>query len=43
MKFCGKKYTRGSINAKLIRNTLTVRELELIAEICGYKFEFKEL
>jgi len=39
----GKKFTRGSINAKLVRGTLTVNELELIAKIFNYKIEFKEL
>ncbi len=42
-KLSGRKYTRGSINGKLVRNTLTVQELELIAKILGYKIEFKEL
>ena len=39
----GKKYTRGSINAKLIRGTLSAQELEVIANIFGYKIEFKEI
>lgn len=39
----GKKYTRGSLNGKLVRNTLTVNEFELIAKILGYKIEFTEL
>ncbi|MBQ8460512.1 hypothetical protein IJ541_10490 [bacterium] len=39
----GKKYTRGSINAKLLRGTLNVNELETIAKIFGYKIDFKEL
>ncbi len=39
----GKKYTRGSINGKLVRNTLTVNELELIAGILGYKIDFTEI
>ena len=34
-----KKYTRGSINAKLSRNTLTVKEFETIANIFGYKLD----
>ena len=42
-KIHGKKYTRGSINAKLSRETITVKELETIAKIFGYKIEFKEL
>ncbi|MBR1619698.1 hypothetical protein IJ674_07370 [bacterium] len=37
-----KKYTRGSINAKLSRGTLTVKEFETIAEIYNYKLEVKE-
>ncbi|MBR1617560.1 hypothetical protein IJ670_05345 [bacterium] len=39
----GKKYTRGSLNAKLIRGTLTFREFEIIASIFKYKIEFKEI
>lgn len=39
----GKHYTRGSINAKLIRKTLSVDELENIAKIFGYKIEFKQV
>ena len=39
----GKKYTRGSINAKLLRGTLNVNELETIAKIFGYKIDFKEI
>ena len=42
-KLSGRKYTRGSINGKLVRNTLTVQELELIAKILGYKIDFTEL
>lgn len=42
-KISGKKYTRGSINGKLVRNTLTVNELELIAGILGYKIDFTEI
>lgn len=42
-KISGKKYTRGSINGKLVRNTLTVKELELIAGILGYKIDFTEI
>ncbi len=42
-KITGKKYTRGSINAKLYRDTLSVNEFELIAHILGYKFDFKDL
>ena len=39
----GKKYTGGSINAKLVRGTLTFKEFELIAKIFNHKFELKEL
>ncbi len=38
----GKKYTRGSINAKLRRDTLSVNEFETIAKILGYTIEFRE-
>ena len=41
-KLSGKKYTRGSLNGKLVRDTLTFNELELIAKILGYKIEFSE-
>lgn len=36
----GKKYTRGSLNAKLFRGTLTFNEMEQVAKILGYKIEF---
>ena len=39
----GKHYTRGSINGKLVRGTLSANELEIIAKIFGYKIEFKEI
>lgn len=42
-KRTAKKYTRGSINAKLYRDTLSVNEFVLIADILGYKIDFKEL
>ena len=42
-RLTGKHYTRGSINGKLIRNSLSVNELELIAKIFGYRMEFKEI
>ena len=42
-KVMNKKYTRGSINAKLIRNTLTLYEFEQIAKILGYKIIFEEV
>lgn len=38
----GKKYTRGSINGKLVRDTLSVNEFEIIANIFGYKIVFSE-
>lgn len=41
-KITGKKYTKGSINAKLGRDTLSVNEFETIAKILGYKIEFTE-
>ena len=39
----GKKYTRGSINAKLLRGTLTFHEFETIAKIFNFKIELKEI
>ncbi len=42
-KVTGKKYTKGSLNAKLSRNSLSFQEFETIAKILGYKIEFKEL
>lgn len=42
-KQSGKKYTRGSLNGKLVRNTLSVNEFELIAKILGYTIDFKEV
>ncbi len=41
-RITGKKYTRGSLNAKLVRGTLSVNEFETIAKILGYKIEFVE-
>ena len=41
-KITGKKYTRGSISAKLTRNTMTFKEFELIAKIFNCKVEIKE-
>ncbi len=38
----GKKYTRGSLNAKIVRGTLSFNEFETIAKILGYKIEFVE-
>lgn len=42
-KISGKRYTRGSINGKLIRDSLSVNEFELIAKIYGYEITFKEI
>ena len=39
----GKKYTGGSLNAKLVRGTHTFKEFELIAKIFNYKLELKEV
>lgn len=39
----GKKYTRGSLNAKLSRGTINVNEFETIAKIFGYKLDVKEI
>lgn len=36
----GKKYTVGSLNAKLSRGTLHFSEVEAIADILGYKVNF---
>jgi len=41
-KISGKKYTRGSLNAKLVRGTLTFHEFEIIANIFNCKIEIKE-
>ena len=41
-KLTGKRYTRGSINGKLCRGTLSINEFELIAKIFGYAIEFKK-
>lgn len=42
-KLTGKKYTRGSINAKLSRGTISFKEFEIIAKIFNYKIEFKQI
>lgn len=42
-KVLNKKYTRGSINAKLSRGTLTFREFETIANIFKCKIKIEEL
>lgn len=34
------KYTAGSLYGKLSRDTLTLRECQLIAKILGYRIEF---
>lgn len=36
----GKKYTRDSLNGKLARDTLTLKECQIIAEILGYEVKF---
>lgn len=38
----GKKYTRGSLNGKLVRGSVTFNEIQMIAKIFGYKIEFTE-
>lgn len=42
-KVTGKKYTRGSLNAKLTRGTLTFHEFEVIAEIFNCKINLDEM
>ena len=37
-----KPYTRGSLNAKLVRGTLTFKEFETIAEIFNCTIKIKE-
>ncbi len=34
------KYTQGSLYGKLSRDTLTLKECQLIAKIIGYRIEF---
>ena len=41
-EICGKKYTGGGINAKLIRGTLTFKEFEIIAGIFNSKIALIE-
>ena len=36
----GKKYTRSSLNGKFSRETLSIKECELIASLLGYHIEF---
>lgn len=38
----GKKYTRDSLNGKLSRDTLTLKECQVIARILGYKIKFEK-
>lgn len=38
-----KKYTRGSLNAKLSRGTLTFYEFEVIAKIFNCKIKIEEM
>lgn len=39
----GKKYTRDSLNGKFYRETLSVKEMELIAEILNFIIEYKSI
>ncbi len=39
----GKKYTRDSLNGKFYRETLSVKEMELIAEILNFIIEYKSV
>lgn len=39
-KELGKKYTRDSINGKLARESISLRECQTIAKILGYRIEF---
>lgn len=36
----GKKYTRSSLNGKFSRETLSLKECDVIAKILGYRIEF---
>ena len=38
----GRKYTRDSINGKLARDTLTLKEGQVIAKILGYNLKFEK-
>ena len=40
-KLSGKKYTRDSLNGKLYRETLSVKEMELISQILDFSIEYK--
>lgn len=37
----GKKYTRDSINGKFYRESLSVKEMKLIAKILNFTIEYK--
>lgn len=39
----GKKYTRDSLNGKFYRETLTVKEMGLIAGILNFSVEYKSI
>lgn len=38
----GRKYTRDSLNGKLARDTLTLKECQIIGKILGYKIKFEK-
>lgn len=38
----GKKYTPGSLSNKINRESLTLKEAYIFADILGYKIEFKK-
>jgi hypothetical protein len=40
-KLSNKSYTRDSLNGKFYRETLSVKELDLISEILGFTIEYK--
>lgn len=39
----GKKYTRDSLNGKFYRETISVKEMKLIAEILNFTIEYKSI
>lgn len=39
-KLSGKKYSIGSLYGKLSRDTLTLKECQIIASVIGYHIEF---
>jgi len=41
-KKTGKKYSLQSISHRMLRGTLTFDEVEIIAEILGYKIDFEK-